>query len=85
MYFVVDGYGGGPVFLNCKVPIKPSDTSKSLGERVGRFKRELHYRTVDAVVTGRIKWDGVDPTSLVVPDNYYIDRDANEQLLDPET
>lgn len=84
MYFVVEGYSGGPIFLNCKVPIEPGDTSKTLGERVGRVKRGLHYRIMDMVVNGRIKWDGINPKSLVVPDNYYIERIADELLLNPE-
>lgn len=72
MHFVTEGYDRGPVFFNLLIPINKNDTADSLGDRVNA--EEHHYQALitNMVVDGRIKWDGVNPSSLQVPVGYSI-------------
>lgn len=68
MHFVTPRYDEGPVFLAAKVPILPDDTAESLGKRVLAKEHELQPIYTDHVIHGRIRWDGIDRHSLVIPE-----------------
>lgn len=66
MHFVTEKYDEGPVFFQVPVEILPNDTPETLGKRV--LASEHHYQPImtNAVVQGKICWDGNDPNSLVI-------------------
>ena len=74
MHFATDGYDEGPVFFRHAVAIRDTDTPDSLGKRVNRFEHMYQPYITNLVVHEKIRWDGVDPASLVVPNGYEIDR-----------
>lgn len=79
MHFVTEGhkpedYDRGPVFLKVRIRIRVDDTPETLGKRVNRLEHLYQWSVTDLVVNGLIRWDGVDPKSLVVPPNYAIER-----------
>ena len=67
MHFVTERYDEGPVFFRCPVLILPDDTPDTLAARVNDIEHRLQWWATNHVVSGRIRWDGVNPGSLVVP------------------
>ena len=70
MHFVTEEYDRGPLFFRYKIRIIASDTIESLASRVNTAEH-LHQKFLtDLVIKRLIRWDGVDPKSLVVPRGY---------------
>jgi phosphoribosylglycinamide formyltransferase-1 len=72
MHFVTENYDEGPVFFRYPVPIEPGDDADSLAKRVNAAEHLWQWQVTNAVVTGEVRWDGVNPSSLVVPDRPYF-------------
>lgn len=70
MHFVDEEYDKGPIFFEVPVAILPDDTADTLAKRVNTAEHFYQPMVTDAVVNGRIHWDGVDPASLFVPDEF---------------
>lgn len=69
MHFVTPEYDEGPVFFRIGVEIKDDDTSETLGARVNKLEHTYQSKITDLVIHEKIKWDGVDPKTLVTPLN----------------
>ena len=70
MHFVTEEYDKGPIFFQSIVPILPTDNAESLAKRVNKREHECQPFVTDAVIHGRIHWDGVNPDSLVTPKDW---------------
>lgn len=58
VHFVTPELDGGPVIIQAKVPVLPSDTPKTLAERVQVQEHLIYPRAVKWFVDGRLKLDG---------------------------
>lgn len=67
MHFVTDDkqYDRGPVFFQAPVEIFPDDTAETLAERVNLAEHLYQPIVTNAVVEGRVHWDGQNPDSVV--------------------
>lgn len=75
MHFVTEeGYDRGPVFFRLLIRIRQDDTPDTLQKRVNRLEHLWQPIITELVLRGEIRWDGIDPESLVVPQGYTIDR-----------
>lgn len=74
MHFVTEEYDRGPVCFRGRVKINDDDTPDSLGIRVNQQEHRYQPEITNLVVNGSIRWDGVDPNSLVVPSGYALER-----------
>lgn len=74
MHFVTEGYDRGPIFFQVRVKINEDDTPDSIGERVNQYEHFFQPRITNLVVSGEIRWDGVNPYSLQGPEGYLIDH-----------
>lgn len=70
MHFVTDEYDRGPVFFEYRVPLHKGMTADEIAAAVNKAEHEWQPRITNRVIHGEISWDGKDPKSLVVPDNY---------------
>lgn len=70
MHFVTDEYDKGPVFFSFPVGLMKGDTPDDVGARVNRYEHGWQSYITNLVVHGKIAWDGEDPKSLVVPEDY---------------
>ncbi len=70
MHFVTEKFDEGPLFFEVAVAIHPDDDALKLGARVNRAEHVYQPMVTDAVVNGRIHWDGKNKASLVVPDEF---------------
>ncbi len=66
MHFVTEEYDRGPIFFQRRVPILESDTPETLAKRVNAAEHEFQPLLTDAVVNGRIAWDGINSSSLKI-------------------
>jgi len=73
MHFVTEQVDGGPVFFRCHVPITKEDTPDSLAQKVNAQEHRWQSVITNLVVTDQISWDGENPKSLRLPDDYEID------------
>ncbi len=73
MHFVTAKYDD-PIglFLDFKIKIQKDDTAETLGKRVNKWEHLLQPTVTNMVVSGKIYWNGRDPSTLVVPDDYQI-------------
>lgn len=67
MHFVTDEYDHGPVFFEHKVPLKKGMTVEEIQKAVNDAEHKWQPRITNLVVHEKIRWDGKDPSSLVVP------------------
>lgn len=67
MHFVTEKYDEGPLFLSVPVLINPDDTPETLGHRVNLVEHDYQPRVTNDVILGRIRWDGENPDSLLIP------------------
>ncbi|MFZ2593485.1 MAG: formyltransferase family protein [Minisyncoccia bacterium] len=67
MHFVTDEYDRGPVFFEYAVPLVVGMDAEDIGKAVNEAEHVWQPRITNEVVHGIIEWDGVDPTSLVLP------------------
>ncbi len=70
MHFVTEQFDEGPLFFEVRVAIHTDDTVDTLAARVNRAEHVYQPLVTDAVVNGRIRWDGQDKASLAVPDEF---------------
>lgn len=70
MHFVTDRYDEGPTIFRFPVLILPDDTPESLQHRVNELEHQWQPIVTSLVVNNEIRWDGLDPKSLVVPSRY---------------
>lgn len=70
MHFVTAKYDEGPVFFRYPVLIEEKDNADSLGARVNKIEHAWQSHITNLVIHGEISWDGKNPDSLKVPDNY---------------
>lgn len=68
MHFVTPIYDEGPIFFQLPVKIESDDTPESLGKRVNEKEHEWQPYLTNLVVNEKIKWDGKDKKTLVVPE-----------------
>ncbi len=64
MHFVTEKYDEGPVFFQKTVEILPNDTAEILAQRVNIVEHQFQPIVTNAVLQGKIGWDGKDPKSL---------------------
>ncbi len=74
MHFVDEEFDKGCTFFKFYVKILPDDTALSLGARVNMYEHKYQAFITNLVVTGQIRWDGVNKDSLVVPEGYKVEQ-----------
>ncbi len=67
MHFVTEEYDKGPVFLSVPIEIRIDETAETLAFRVNQAEHKYQPIATNDVLSGKIRWDGKDPKSLVVP------------------
>lgn len=70
MHFVTDEYDRGPVFFECRIPYREGVTKDEVRQVAAVAEDEFQPKVTSLVVNGKISWDGANPKSLRVPDNY---------------
>lgn len=86
MHFVTKKYDDGPVFFELPIDILPTDTPESLGEWVHKNEHRFQPYITDAVVNGRISWDGSSRESLSVPLGYpYLPKVSRKDINSAKT
>ena len=70
MHFVTHKYDEGPVIFRKQVTIEENDTPETLGACVNKVEHKYQAFVTNLVVNEQIKWDGMNPDTLVVPRNY---------------
>ena len=58
VHFVTPELDGGPVIMQAKVPVLPSDTAQNLAQRVQEQEHHIYPRVAKWFVEGRLKLDG---------------------------
>ena len=72
MHFVTGEYDQGPTFFHFPVIIHPDDTAQSLAERVNKIEHAWQPYISNLVIHQKISWDGINPSSLVLPEEYEL-------------
>jgi len=67
MHFVTDEYDRGPVFFEKRILLEKGMSADEIAKAVNKVEHEWQPKITNLVVHGQIHWDGVDPSSLVVP------------------
>ncbi|MDO8575840.1 MAG: formyltransferase family protein [bacterium] len=67
MHFVTEEMDRGPVFFEHRVPLKQGMMVEEIAKAVNKTEHEWQPKITNMVVHGKIRWDGKDPKSLVVP------------------
>lgn len=67
MHFVTEKMDRGPVFFEYRVPLKKGMSVGEIEEVVKEAEHEWQPKITNLVVHGKIRWDGKNPSSLVVP------------------
>lgn len=70
MHFVTDEYDRGPVFFEQRIPLEKGMTEEQISEAVHQAELEWQPKITNLVVHKKISWDGKNPTSLVVPNDF---------------
>jgi phosphoribosylglycinamide formyltransferase-1 len=70
MHFVTEEVDRGPVFFERRVPLISAMTAEEIAKAVNKAEHEWQPKLTNAVVHGKIRWDGNNPSSLVVPSNF---------------
>lgn len=68
MHFVDEIYDHGPVFFRFPVNIEGCKTPGEVGSLVNECEQAWQKIVTNFVVMGEIRWDGKDPSSLVIPE-----------------
>lgn len=58
VHFVDAGLDTGPIIAQVPVPVQADDTAETLSARIHQVEHELLVRTVDQILSGRVKLDG---------------------------
>jgi len=73
MHFVTEeDYDAGPLFFSYPVHIQQGCNAEILGKEANKIEHAWQSYITNLVLEGKIKWDGNNPDSLVVPD--YVPR-----------
>ena len=67
MHFVTDEMDRGPAFFEKRIPLKQGMSVEEIAKAVNNAEHEWQPRITNMVVHGKIRWDGKDSTTLVVP------------------
>ncbi|MDF4002795.1 phosphoribosylglycinamide formyltransferase [Luteibacter sp. PPL552] len=70
VHFVTAELDGGPVVAQARITVRPGDTEASLAERLLVEEHKLLPAVVEAIASGRLRWDGgpvFDDTPLRTP------------------
>ena len=67
MHFVTDELDRGPLFFEYRVPLKNGMSAEDIESAVRAAEHDWQPKITNMVVHGEIRWDGKDPSSLVVP------------------
>lgn len=67
MHFVTEKMDHGPVFFEYRVPLKKGMSADEIAVAVKKAEHEWQPKITNLVVHGKIRWDGKDPKTLVVP------------------
>lgn len=67
MHFITDEFDRGPAFFEHRVPLKRGMTADEIAKAVNIAEHEYQPKIANLVVHSKIRWDGRDPRSLVVP------------------
>lgn len=70
MHFVTETYDDGPIFFEHFVPLKNTMRVSEIKKKVQSLEHHWQSRITNMVIHERIRWDGVNPESLEVPDGY---------------
>ena len=70
MHFVTDEYDRGPVFFEQHVPLQRGMLADEIAKAVNIAEHEWQPKITNLVVHGQIHWDGKDPNSIIVPEEY---------------
>lgn len=70
MHFVTEEFDEGPVFFEYEVPLNKKMSVKAIQKKVNQAEHHWQPRITNMVIHGKISWDGSDPTSLSVPNDY---------------
>jgi len=71
MHFVTEIYDEGPVFFEYPVWIRKDDTPETLAQRVNKIEHGWQSYITNLVIYEKIKWDGKNRDSLVVPNDFF--------------
>lgn len=74
MHFVNEEFDRGLIFSKINVKIEKGDDADSLGQRVNQCEHRYQSMITNMIVNGKIKWDGINQESLVVPEGYFIEQ-----------
>lgn len=74
MHFVTEEYDQGPIFFKLKIKINDDDTVETLAQRVNKLEHQYQPVITNLVVNGLIHWDGINLSSLKVPNGYLINQ-----------
>lgn len=72
MHFVTEEYDKGPLFFRYPIPILENDSAETLQTRVSAIEHYWQPLVTNLVIMGKIFWDGVEKTSLRVPEDYHF-------------
>jgi phosphoribosylglycinamide formyltransferase-1 len=66
MHFVTEEMDRGPVFFECRVPLRKGMTADEIERAVKAAEHEWQPKITNMVIRGKIRWDGKNPKTLVV-------------------
>lgn len=70
MHFVTDEYDRGPAFFEVRVPLSKEMTTEEIGKVVNEVEHKFQPKITNMVIHDEIRWDGKDPKTLSVPEDY---------------
>jgi phosphoribosylglycinamide formyltransferase-1 len=70
MHFTTAEYDKGPIFFECRVPLRAGMSAEEIGAEVNKAEHMWQPKITNLVVHGEISWDGTNPNSLKVPRGY---------------
>ena len=70
MHFVTDEYDRGPLFFEYTVPLTKGMIADEIAKAVNVVEHEWQPKITNLVVHGEIQWNGKNPESLTVPEDY---------------
>ncbi|OGG49205.1 hypothetical protein A3C18_02180 [Candidatus Kaiserbacteria bacterium RIFCSPHIGHO2_02_FULL_54_11b] len=70
MHFVTDELDRGPAFFERRVPLLAGMSPEEIAKAVNVAEHQWQPKITNMVVHGKIRWDGKDSNSLVVPETF---------------
>jgi len=65
-------YDMGPPIFTRSVEVLPDDTPQTLQHRVNEVEHQIQPLVTRLVIEGQISWDGVNPSSVHVPETWHM-------------